>query len=381
MVVNPAVFEKDADSLATKPAGSGPVRRWTSYTQNANAELHKNPKYFQADEHQGRRASSSTRPPTPPPSVAVAAVRPVQRRPAPRQPGRGGQGGRARGAGHPSLYVATLDVNNTMAPFDDPEVVEALHYAIDREALVEDREVRRRRGQLPAVPARATSATTTSSTTSTPTTPTRRSRSSPTPATPTPVPVTISTSRPRRACPSCSRRSSRQVGFDREDRDDPARPVHPARLHRPLEGAGRRRLRRPRVAGAGLPGAVQRAPGLMNPGRAVQPRARAPRSTKVVATPTGRPDVRRAAAGGDQDRGHHDARTPSSTPCRASSPAPKSVSELPQHLAPASRFEGVTGLMSAAVAGTRPPPPAASARRGRAAPRLPSVAAARPAAR
>ena len=36
-----------------------------------------------------------------------------------------------------SLCVATLDVNTTMKPFDDPEVVEALHYAVDRQQLVD----------------------------------------------------------------------------------------------------------------------------------------------------------------------------------------------------------------------------------------------------
>jgi peptide/nickel transport system substrate-binding protein len=37
----------------------------------------------------------------------------------------------------PSLYVSTLDVNKTMKPFDDPKVVEALHFAVDRQALVD----------------------------------------------------------------------------------------------------------------------------------------------------------------------------------------------------------------------------------------------------
>ena len=37
----------------------------------------------------------------------------------------------------PSLYVSTLDVNKTMKPFDDPKVVEALHFAVDCQALVD----------------------------------------------------------------------------------------------------------------------------------------------------------------------------------------------------------------------------------------------------
>ena len=97
MVVNPAVFEADPDSLATQPAGSGPFVL-DSYVQNSKAVLHKNDKYFEADEHHdhelralpgGRRGHRRR----------VAAVRPVQRRPAPRQPGRGGQGRRPRGPG------------------------------------------------------------------------------------------------------------------------------------------------------------------------------------------------------------------------------------------------------------------------------------------
>jgi peptide/nickel transport system substrate-binding protein len=49
MVVNPAVFEKDAESLATQPAGSGPFAV-TKYTQNDHASMKKNPSFFAADE-------------------------------------------------------------------------------------------------------------------------------------------------------------------------------------------------------------------------------------------------------------------------------------------------------------------------------------------
>jgi cation/acetate symporter len=57
MVVNPAVFEKDAESLATKPAGSGPFTV-TSYTQNDHAEMKKNDNFYLADEIKVARISA-----------------------------------------------------------------------------------------------------------------------------------------------------------------------------------------------------------------------------------------------------------------------------------------------------------------------------------
>ncbi len=135
MVVNPAAFEKDAASLATEPAGSGPFVL-DSYTQNANAKLTRNPKYFEADDI---KAAGFELYPAADPATVVASI----------QSGQynvgllpGSQVDAAKAAGLdvqeiPSLYVATLDVNNTMAPFDDPKVVEALHYAVDRQELVD----------------------------------------------------------------------------------------------------------------------------------------------------------------------------------------------------------------------------------------------------
>ena len=142
----------DADSLATQPAGSGPFTL-TSYTQNDQRDAAQERQVLRrADEHQGRRTSSSTR--ARPghrgrrrcsPASTTSSCSPAARSRRPRRPG-------SRSRSSPSLFVAVLDVNTTMAPFDDPTVVEALHYAIDREALIEDRELRRRRRQLPAVP-------------------------------------------------------------------------------------------------------------------------------------------------------------------------------------------------------------------------------------
>ena len=70
MVVNPAVFEKDAESLATKPAGSGPFTL-TSYTQNDHAELKKNPNFYLADEI---KVDQFKLYPQPDPATAVASA-------------------------------------------------------------------------------------------------------------------------------------------------------------------------------------------------------------------------------------------------------------------------------------------------------------------
>jgi peptide/nickel transport system substrate-binding protein len=134
MVVNPAVFEKDAASLATKPAGSGPFVL-DSYTPNAKAVMHRNPKYFQAD---GIKASGFELYPAADPSTVVAAIQSGQYNVGLLPPS---QLSAAKAAGLevqiiPTLYVATLDVNASLAPFNDPKVVEALHYGVDRDQLV-----------------------------------------------------------------------------------------------------------------------------------------------------------------------------------------------------------------------------------------------------
>src|SRR5215213_1995558 len=70
MVVNPAVFEKNPDSLATKPAGSGPFTV-TSYTQNDHAEMTRNPNYYLADQIKVAKFNLY---PQPDPATAVAAA-------------------------------------------------------------------------------------------------------------------------------------------------------------------------------------------------------------------------------------------------------------------------------------------------------------------
>ena len=66
------------------------------------------------------------------------AVRPVQRRPHLRRPGRAGRGRPAsRCRSSTRCSSACLDVHTGKAPFDDPAVVEALKFAIDREKIKE----------------------------------------------------------------------------------------------------------------------------------------------------------------------------------------------------------------------------------------------------
>lgn len=135
MVVNPAVFENDVESLATQPAGSGPFVV-TKYTQNDHASMKKNPTFFNAGEI---KVDAFELYPMPDPATAVAAV----------QSGQfnvvrlfGAQVQQAQDAGLDvqiidSMFVSVLDVHSGMKPFDDPAVVEALKFAIDREKVKE----------------------------------------------------------------------------------------------------------------------------------------------------------------------------------------------------------------------------------------------------
>ena len=242
MVVNPAVFENDPDSLATKPAGSGPSCS-TSYVQNANAALTRNPKYFEADEIE---VAGFELYPAAHAATVVASL----------QSGQynvgllpGSQVDAAKAAGLevqviPSLYVATLDVNTTMKPFDDPEVVEALHYAVDRQPLLETassasarsnyqpfppglrRPQRGARGRLRLRPRQGQAAPRG-----------RRLRQA--------GPGHDLHRRTPRASPSCCSPSSRPSASSAKIETIPQRPVHPAGLHPARQGAGRRRVRRP----------------------------------------------------------------------------------------------------------------------------------------
>lgn len=133
MVVNPAVFEKDAASLATQPAGSGPFSV-TSYTENDHATMEKNDNFFAADEI---LVAGFELYPQADPATVVASVQSGQYNVARLF---GAQVQQAKDAGLDvqileSMFVSCLDVHAGMAPFDDPKVVEALKFAIDRENI------------------------------------------------------------------------------------------------------------------------------------------------------------------------------------------------------------------------------------------------------
>lgn len=135
MVVNPAVFEKDAESLATQPAGSGPFSV-TKYVQNDHASMTKNEHFFAADEI---TVSAFELYPQADPSTVVASVQSGQYNLARIS---GAQIEQAESAGLDvqiidSMFIYCLDVHSGMAPFDDPAVVEALKFAIDRDKLAE----------------------------------------------------------------------------------------------------------------------------------------------------------------------------------------------------------------------------------------------------
>ncbi|GAA4489001.1 ABC transporter substrate-binding protein [Actinoallomurus oryzae] len=134
MVVNPAAFERDPAGLATKPAGAGPYTL-TSYVENSQATLERNPAYWDAA---NVKAANFQLFPLPDAATVIAGL----------QSGRynvaqipGSQVAAAKAAGLevqviPSLVVAVLDVNVTKPPFDDPNAVLALKFAVDRAALL-----------------------------------------------------------------------------------------------------------------------------------------------------------------------------------------------------------------------------------------------------
>lgn len=134
MIVNPAVFTTNAAAIASQPAGAGPFTL-TSYTQNAKAVLRRNPAYWDAA---SIKLSGFELYPLPDASTVVAALQSGQYNVA-QIPGSQVQAAKAAGLEVqviPSMVVATLDVDQAKAPFNDPKVVEALKYAVDRQALV-----------------------------------------------------------------------------------------------------------------------------------------------------------------------------------------------------------------------------------------------------
>ncbi|MEU6119422.1 ABC transporter substrate-binding protein [Streptomyces sp. NPDC047117] len=134
MVVNPKAFEKDAGSLATRPAGSGPYTL-TSYVQNSRALLRRNPRYWDAG---SIKAENFELYPLPEESTVVASLTSGQYNVA-QIPGSQVEAARAAGLQVqviPSMVVRVLDVHIGKEPLTDPDVALALKYAVDREELL-----------------------------------------------------------------------------------------------------------------------------------------------------------------------------------------------------------------------------------------------------
>jgi peptide/nickel transport system substrate-binding protein len=134
MMVSPAAFTKHLTSLPTQPVGAGPFKL-TSYVPDSHADLVRNPGYWDASAI--HLANFSVQDITQP-SQIMAALESGQVNVAYIA---GNQVAAAKAAGFkiaviPSEVVNELDIQTTTAPFNKPEVVQAINYAIDRQAIV-----------------------------------------------------------------------------------------------------------------------------------------------------------------------------------------------------------------------------------------------------
>src|ERR1700689_4085683 len=137
MMVSPKAFAAKAgvNSLPTQPVGAGPFRL-TSYVPDSHANLVRNPGYWDAS--QIHIANFTVQDITQPEQI-LAALESGQVNVAYIA---GNQVAAAKAAGFkiaviPSEVVNELDIQTTTAPFTNPKVVEAINYAIDRQAIVQ----------------------------------------------------------------------------------------------------------------------------------------------------------------------------------------------------------------------------------------------------
>ena len=134
MIVNPAAF-KDVASIPTQPEGAGPFAL-TSYVPDSHADLVRNPDYWEAS--QIHVADFNVLSITQPEQI-LSALESGQVNVAYIA---GNQVAAAKAAGFkidviPSEVVNELDIQTTTAPFTSPKVVEAINYAINRQAIVQ----------------------------------------------------------------------------------------------------------------------------------------------------------------------------------------------------------------------------------------------------
>src|SRR3984957_20626381 len=134
MIVNPAYF-KTVKSLATQPEGAGPFSL-TAYVPDSHASLVRNPDYWDASQiHlQNFNVLDITQPEQILSSLESGQVNVAYIA--------GNQVAAAKAAGFkidviPSEVVDELDLQTTTAPFNNPDVVKALNYGIDRQAILQ----------------------------------------------------------------------------------------------------------------------------------------------------------------------------------------------------------------------------------------------------
>jgi peptide/nickel transport system substrate-binding protein len=133
-IVSPAAFTKDAAAIPTAPVGAGPFK-FESFVPESKAVLVKNPGYWDAAEIKLDRLVLTT---GTDPSSVIAAV----------QTGSldvatitGSQVAQAKAAGLDvevidSMTVNQVDVHSGLAPLTDRRVVDALKFAVDRQAII-----------------------------------------------------------------------------------------------------------------------------------------------------------------------------------------------------------------------------------------------------
>jgi peptide/nickel transport system substrate-binding protein len=135
MMVSPAAFTKHPGSLPTQPVGAGPFKL-TSYVPDSHANLVRNPGYWDASQI---HIANFTVQDITEPSQILAALESGQVNVAYIA---GNQVAAAKAAGFkidviPSEVVNELDVQTTTPPFNKPDVVKALNYAINRQAILQ----------------------------------------------------------------------------------------------------------------------------------------------------------------------------------------------------------------------------------------------------
>ncbi len=134
MLVSPKAF-KSVTKIPTNPVGAGPFKL-TSYVPDSHADLVRNAGYWDADQI---HVANFTVQDITDPSQILAALESGQVNVAYIA---GNQVAAAKAAGFkiaviPSEVVNELDIQTTTKPFSNPDVVKALNYAINRQAIVQ----------------------------------------------------------------------------------------------------------------------------------------------------------------------------------------------------------------------------------------------------